>query len=428
MNEIITSEDEHVFEDFDSMAMEEVTVMKQSYLDLERSCEIMTALENIHAFVNANGEITERELKLINIAAEMAVAGTDTRPDYIVNLSLSQEDFKERLVGVIEKIGNNINKQFKSIVTKFSNSTQLMVNLNSRYKKLSSKFDTIKQKSDSITIELSPNKWMMTSDTHGPRNFKEYISEYNKTSQALMAVMIAIHDLGLNKASKHFQLVADLFKLDPDKAYVEIFKDLEASITHAIKDSKSKQTKKTPIYTQYETEPLLGIAKFTFKIPNPSLYKHTDVESLEHVYKHFDLETDRDLTTSATNSIKFDINVNDLAALISEVEILLGVRKTTPISTIWSKMTNILMEGKLPISLGSLTKLNTIQSTILDSIGGAVIGGEELDVFGIYRLNKLMNKEYEIVATSGISARVVTFGNISNALDIIEKAIKTFEK
>ena len=113
-NEVEPAENHEQLGSEAQMQVEESDAEQQ---DLDRSIDLAESLESIRETLSANSDWTPSEIRLANIATEMAYAGCSSDKARIPALesgdrTLALEGVGERVMGVIKKLGETVSKMW----------------------------------------------------------------------------------------------------------------------------------------------------------------------------------------------------------------------------------------------------------------------------------------------------------------------------
>lgn len=396
-------------QDFDNSVYEELIEKQEdsklAFESLERSFDTYYALEQLYE--EASKPNTNK--KLINIATEMAVLGTNIPSTVLYQSTMSLEDIAQRKSNFVTQIYDSIKQTFQKsldlnhyLMTYF-NIQQLRLNkIRKALNKLSDKDETI------VSVHLS--KYMLIGKHATPvTDIKEYIEEYKKMASVMLPFIKSIKELTDGDLFTTISMLKHAVTFSSDKYFVDRFEALEKSIHDAARSSHLKIEERKTQYTTYASDLLLGLSQVVITMPNKSVYDKSDYSSLIDSLKHFYMyvyRTDKIRVTSLIKgNQKFEVSVKQLKELLDINDELLSVVNSLLTTT-----------TQLSTSLTQYTNGPVFMQTYRDKT-------EDYNPAGMFRSTRILNRISSIIYESVASSYNFTIGNVKKCNSITESAI-----
>lgn len=374
-----------------------IHALESEFDDITRTTD---TVENLISLSEVTGEIgeqpTDNERKLINLAGQFAVTGTEANPEDVVPSTESFKTFQnqlaERIVIANESISESLTRiweGFKNVLKKirlaFTSSDKELKILAAEIKKLGSK-----KKRDSITINLKqshPGKYLdsMSSYSDGLVKTTEYsgkfFSELIKRGNSFVTESTSL--LGNLKRNKG----------DEETLINETFDQFQSlfgtSFAAAVKLS-NKSDEGTVI--RHSSEPLFGGFRLVIEVPKEE--KGVDVPYANKLsqMKRFAVDTEVDERNLEDGNPNFTVTYSELEKLCATV--IAENRKLADnvdgFERLYSKMSDLIHE-QTSINFNSNGSLN-VRSVIAAAMSAAK-GSNKLtkinDIVGRYVVNAL---------------------------------------
>jgi hypothetical protein len=372
---------------------------------LERSFDTYFALENLYE--EASKPNTDK--KLIAIATEMAVLGTNVPSTVLYHPEISLEDIAQRKSNFIIQIYDSIKQ---SIQKNIDLNHYLMTFFNiqrARLNKLRKQLNNLSDK-DTATVSVHLSKYMLIGKNGVPvSDIDEYLQEYKKMASVMLPFMKSIKELTDDDLFTTLTMLKHAVTFSSDKYFKDRFDSLEKAIMDASRSSHLKVEEKKTQFTTYASDLLLGLSQVVITMPNKAIYNKNDYSSLVDSLKHFYMyvyRTDKiRFTTALRGSNKYEISVKTAKELLSINEELLNA-----------------INGLLDMTTSLSTNLTQYTSGILH-MQTYRDKTEDYNPGGVFRSTRILNRISAIIYESVASSYNFSLGNLKKSCSITESMI-----
>ena len=384
--------------------------------NLERSIDVISALESLRESFVSKQQLSTDEIKLINIAAEMAVAGTYTKPNSIIpameayrDISLEELDdvIKNALSGVLNSLGNLIKKEIDYTQASWT----LIQFQNNRSDRLRARLNNITT-NRSVSFNVLATKNTRYGNTVTVRDAKDYLKQFKETASFTSDLLSNVGKLAKGDLFSSLKtLVSPITGYD--KNFKNMFVALSECINKATKLKGLKLIGTIDEVSEYHSDVKLGMSHLEINIPKASNYDTTNVSSMRLVYEDFYMTFVRDE--------KFRVPFTGKHILFDNVDkhYVEQLLDAADVSIMASRNFNTLVR-----------MLSTDGARMV--VGDAVVTILTLNILsGILKLMlsnyRLMLRTSMVIYNTNSSTFNFTRGNTAKALSICESAIKNLE-
>ncbi len=398
-------EDEVVENEVYEELLEKQEEAKLACESLERSFDTYFALEDLYEEASKPSS----NKKLISIATEMAVLGTNVSPTVLYNPELSLEDIAQRKSNFITQIYDSIKQ---SIQKNIELNHYLLSYFNiqkSRLNKIKKQLNQLSN-NDSATVSIHLSKYMLIGKHASPvRDMDEYLIEYKKMAGVMLPFIKSIKELTDDDLFTTLTMLKHMITFSSDKYFEDRFDSLEKAILDASRSSHLKVEERKTQYTTYASDLLLGLSQVVITMPNKAIYNRNDhasmVDSLKHFYMYV-YRTDKFRVTSLIKgSERFEISVKTAKELLEiNEELLDAVNSLLDMST------------SLSTSLTQYTNAVYHVQTFRDKT-------EDYNPGGVFRSTRILNRISAIIYESVASSYNFSLGNLKKSSSITESLI-----
>ena len=398
-------EDQDVDNEIFEQLLEKQEEAKIACETLERSFDTYFALENLYE--EASKPTSNK--KLISIATEMAVLGTNVSPTILYHPEISLEDIAQRKSNFISQIYDSIKQ---SVQKNIELSHYLLTYFNiqkSRLNKIKKQLNNLSN-SDTATVSIHLSKYMLIGK-HGVAvtNIEEYLEEYKKMASVMLPFMKSVKELADDDLFTTLTMLKHMITFSSDKYFMDRFDSLEKAILDASRSSHLKVEERRTQYTTYASDLLLGLSQVIITMPNKSIYNKNDYSSLVDSLKHFYMyvyRTDKiRFSTTIKGSERYEISVKTAKELLTINEELL-----------------VAINGLLDMSTSLSTSLTQYTSAIMH-VETFRTKTEDYNPGGVFRSTRILNRISAIIYESVASSYNFSMGNLKKSSSISESLI-----
>lgn len=261
----------------------------------ERSIDTVEALESLREAMESKGQLSETDLKLMRIATEMAVAGTGISITSVIpalesnDPMIALEGFGDRIKQIIQSIGRNIARIWRSIKNVISKFMLSFRTLEGRVKKLLAKARSIKA-SKGVTAENLSIKFrdIFIVDLKRVKDLVTFKTEILKSVKMYDGAIESIFK-NASVTSKEYGVLATLKDLTKiEETGTKFYKQIQSFTNDMIKDLGLKKHATINQMDIYVSESGVSNGGIEVRIPKS---KATDYASMKATVHMFDLLT-----------------------------------------------------------------------------------------------------------------------------------------
>lgn len=302
---------------------------------LDHTAVVLESLANLAIVLERGKEITPKDIDLIKIVRQMAVAGTVTQDTALLpslenwnNGTIAQEAIGKDIMDSLQAVGAALKNAFnalvdtiQSILVFYTSQGNVIRNLREEVKKMPS---------GTLSVKVKPTKYLKYGeDKKLVTTASEYVAEYEKMAHDLSLVIDALVDFQEND---FFQSVKVF--LSPvtgyEEKYQEILGYIEDLFNQVSKISHFKE-KKIVGATYYRSDTYLGLSHIAIGKPNTTHkegFFNTKIDKYAMVFAR-----DEKYEIGSTQKITLDMDKEVALRLLAASERLVkSYRKFTRVS------------------------------------------------------------------------------------------------
>ena len=401
----------------DSFNVGQVNI-ESDFIALERSLDLVESLESLKETISTKTELSLEDIKLIKIATEMAVSGTDEDATKLLPSLESYVDIKVATEGLGDVLGKAIWAIQRSIGIIFKNYADNIQFSYSYFNLQQYKVQSLKERlvrvkhqvgNTKVSFNVRSSKYTRFGGTYkdyhndfrNVKDSKQYLDEFTLANDLNKEVLNKIGKFTSNSLFNTIKALAATLS-NNEEHFKEKFKELEELFDDCLKIKGIKEYQPS-IYT---SNILLGLSYLSIIYPKGN-YDKDSIRDMKKVVSNFDMKMireDKFTTGISFTKITFnDVDVNYIEKLIA--------------------MCNESIKECLTFNT-FINKLTVAGSSVTNDRSMSWVGLAMYILIANYRLAL---RSSSIVYTTAASSFNFSRGNISKALSIAEQAIINLE-
>ena len=401
----------------DSFNVGQVNI-ESDFIALERSLDLVESLESLKETISTKTELSLEDIKLIKIATEMAVSGTDEDATKLlpslesyVDIKVATEGLGDVLGKAIWAIQRSIGITFKNYVDNIQFSYSYFNLQQYKVKSLKDRLEHIKHNVGNAKVSFNVRSSKYTrfggayknyhSDFINVKDSKQYLDEFTLANNLNKEVLNKVGEFTSNSLFNTIKALAASITND-EKHFRNKFKELEELFDSCIK-IKSVREYESSVYT---SNILLGLSYLYVNYPKNN-YEKDNLVDMKKIVRNFDMKMIReDKFTSGISFTKVmfdDVDTNYVDKLIKMCDE--SIKECLAFNTF-------------------VNKLATAGASVNNDRSMSYVGIAMYFLIANYRLAL---RSSSIVYTTAASSFNFTRGNLGKCLSICEQAIINLE-